>query len=150
MANDLPEKDTPLLRHEATVALLVLRSGVSKLPARPWPLVAACQTLANELPRTSPFLTTAKDGSSNLTGTREVESWLHRLAATSAFRVAGRGMHAAWVPDARWLAQWSDVADTLEASEVEAWAAAGQALANCVSIWRNAASAASSSVSPSH
>ena len=130
------------LEREAVVGVLLCSANAATLPARPWPLVAACQMLANELPAGSRHIVTIQAALSSLTGERAVEAWLRRLVGSGAFHTSGRGSKAQWVADHDWLAGWRLISGLMDDKERAAWARAGQVLATTLDRWRKAASAA--------
>lgn len=149
MGNSGEFKSSLVLAEEATVGLLFAVSETSELPARPWPLVAACQVLANKLPATSPYWAHLGFATDSVRGESVVAAWM--LALAEAGSVSGRGqmVDAVWIPAAGWIEWWKVAADNLPSDEAEAWAAAAQTLTRTLSIWRKASSAACSRVGPS-
>lgn len=127
---------------EAVIGTLLCTAGVDQLPARPWPLVAACQTLANKLSKDSRHLATIAPVVSTIAGGPTLERWLRALGAAGAFSVAGSVNSARWVADPGWLEGWRPMAHLMDAEERRAWAASGQVLRTTLARWRNAASAA--------
>lgn len=131
----------PGLAEEAVLGLLLAVSGRLSLPARPWPLAAACQSLANGLGTDSPLRDAAAQAATVHSDDR-VETWLWMLAAQKLARPEGRGISARWVVDPEWVSQWRLVADALAPDESAAWERAGQVLTRCLSIWAKTTSAA--------
>jgi hypothetical protein len=127
---------------EAVIGTLLCTASVGDLPARPWPLVAACQTLANALPGNSRHRSVIAPALSSLDGWRVVETWLRALGASGAFHVAGRANLAKWVAEPKWLDGWRPMLQLMDADERIAWEAAGQVLRTTWARWRKAASAA--------
>src|SRR5450631_337893 len=142
-------QNSPTLAQEAIVGMLLAASGCSELPARPWPLMAACQTLANHLPPGSPYLSALAPAKQALSGEAEVESWIRALAERGTFRAQGRMTDARWIPSAAWMANWGMPAGQVPKEELRAWSAATQALTRCLSIWRKTVSAAMERTGPS-
>jgi hypothetical protein len=137
------------MAQEAIVGMLLALSRELELPARPWPLVAACQTLANELPPESPFVGHLERATSTLTGAQDVEAWLLSLAERGSLRAEGRANEARWIASPDWLANWQVPAAAIQETEVGAWAAASQALMRSLSIWRKTVSAVANGSDPS-
>lgn len=135
-------QDNLPLEAEALLGLLLAMQGHTTLPARPWPVVAACQTLANELGPDSAFHESATAAAHHFTGEKSVEAWLRALAMRGCARGDGRGAQAHWTVGARWLADWGTATGSLPAEERVAWTRAAQTLTSCLSIWRKSLSAA--------
>src|SRR5262245_26362826 len=87
---------------EAVVGMLAAFSGVSEVPARPWPLASACQVLATLISPGSPSFTAASQCGSSLTAAHVVERWLVELASTGAASTCGAGSGAVWRFDPTW------------------------------------------------
>lgn len=149
MGNLGQENDTPTLAQEAIVGLLFAISHAEAVPARPWPVVAACQTLAKRLHRQSPYSRAALEAAHGLAGGSRVESWLHGLAREGHLQPHGRGVSACWVASERWVEDWRVAAAGLPVEEQRIWAAGSQSLTNSVSMWRNTLSVAALQSSPS-
>jgi hypothetical protein len=149
MGNVGQPENTPTLAQEAIVGMLLAASGDEEVPARPWPLVSACQTLANRLPSGSPYSSALETAKHTLLGGVEVETWLRGLAERGAVLAQGRMADARWLASPEWLANWRLPAQEIHEDEAEAWASAAQALTNCLSIWRKTVSAAARSAGPS-
>lgn len=142
------DQHSPSLASEALLGMLLGMTACRRLPARPWPVVAACQTLANKLDTGSPLAVPAAAAASAFAGQEVVERWLQALAARGAARGEGRGLHACWVLDDRWLAEWAVVAEGLASTERAPWEQACQALATCRSTWSKAVAAAATASDP--
>lgn len=149
MDNVGQRQNSPTLAQEAIVGMLLSASGGTELPARPWPLMAACQTLANRLPPDSPYLSALAPARHAICGEAEVERWIRALAERGTFRARGRMTDACWIPNAEWLANWRIPAGQVPNEELRAWSAATQALTRCLSIWRKTVSAAAERSGPS-
>lgn len=132
------------LTEAALVGLLLAVSPRPLIPARPWPVAAACAVLAKvgqeHLP---PELRSAAESGGGRTGEAVIERWLSALAADGALRPEGRGVGAHWVPAEPWLDDWRLIATVVDASERKAWEAAGQSFAKALSIWEKTLAAAS-------
>lgn len=133
------------MRDEAVVGLCLAASGVTELPARPWPLDAAFQRLAALLRSDSPYAASAAhaapDGSRR--GDVGTERLLRLLAQAGRAGQHGKGASAGWRFDPAWTAGWTELLGGLPARDRAAFDDAGQVLASCVSTWRSAASRAS-------
>lgn len=142
MGNDGDFKSSLTLAEEATVGLLFALSKARALPARPWPLVAACQVLAKRLPATSPYSAHLGLATDSVRGESIVAAWMLVLAEAGSVAGRGRMAAAAWIPASGWIEGWTLAADNLPRDEAEAWDAAAQTLTRTLSIWRKASSAA--------
>lgn len=129
--------------------MLLAAAGADSIPARPWPLAAACQTLANELPGESPYLDALVAATDTRSGPHAVEAWIQALVERRVFRPVGTANQACWTASADWLENWEIPATQILASERAAWAAAVQALTRTLSIWRKTVSAAAEKSGPS-
>lgn len=118
------------LAEEALLGRLLVLSHVRDMPARAWPLAAACQVLATKLPKGSEFRRAAVAGS----GDDQVELWLCALAAHEDATREGRGLSARWQFSEPWIERWSSIAEAAPPYEDSAWSEAVQALVNCRSI----------------
>lgn len=130
----------PPLDAEALLAGLLHAAQVDQLPARPWPLVAACQTLAARLSADSPYLGAVRQVARPRQGEKQAEQWLRLLVQRGAFWATGTGLSAAWVAEDSWLNAWPRIHE--ESADAQAWQQAGQALARSWSMWRKMCSAA--------
>ena len=90
MGNDGEFKSTLTLAEEATVGLLFALSEASELPARPWPLVAACQVLARQLPAASPDSAHLGLATDSVRGESVVTTWMLQLAEAGQFQAGVR------------------------------------------------------------
>ena len=130
---------SPSLAEEATLGYLLAFSEARALPARPWPVVAGCQSLANDLLIGSPFREVALRISGN--GSHgKIEHWFMDLATRGQVRPERQGIRARWVVSDAWVKQWS--VDSMEGAERGAFEAAAQRLNLCLSIWRKTVAAA--------
>jgi len=135
-----------LLKEETVVGLLLAAAKCDRLPARPWPLAAACETLSRSRATVDEVLQTAACSVSQPTGTDECERWMLGLYLHGHVRPVGRGIAATWVVQPAWRDQWAVAIDCLEPSEREAFDEAGQTLTRCLSIWEKTVLAASLAV----
>jgi hypothetical protein len=142
MGNRGEIKSSLTLAEEATVGLLIALSEAGELPARPWPLVAACQVLAKRLPAASPYSAQRGLATDSVRGESVVAAWMLVLAEAGSVATRGQMADAAWIPAAGWIEGWKLAADNLPPDEAEAWIAAAQTLTRTLSIWRKASSAA--------
>lgn len=136
------------LPQEGLLGLLLAIAQCGHLPARPWPLAAACETLANDpTPIDHCFRETARSVL-RFGGSELVETWIRALARSGVVEPKGRGVTANWVVNANWLQDWNVVAGGISPTERSAWERAAQTLANCVSISAKIAAAADKGSSP--
>lgn len=143
MDNVGQSNDTGLTpEREAIIGGILAFADVAKLPARPWPLVVACQTLAKRLPAHSWMRIPLKPACDSLDGGHVVESWLWDLTSAGAFVTEGSGTRARWVAQLAWLAEWKVLTQLADSTETRHFVAAGQALATALSRWEKASSAA--------
>lgn len=136
------------LPQEGLLGLLLAIAECGHLPARPWPLAAACETLANDpTPIDHSFRETARSVL-RFGGSELIEAWIQALARAGVVEPRGRGVTANWVVNANWMQGWNVVADGIPPIERAAWERAAQTLVNCVSIWAKTAAAAVKGSSP--
>lgn len=133
---DLPE--------EAVFGLLMALVGGQAVPARPWPVAAACRSLASGRESIPAALRAAAAPAGGIGGEHLIERWFLALAGRGNLHPNGRGLTASWAVDEAWLAGWSLLAAALPAEEQPAWARAAQSFATCRSIWEKAVRAATS------
>lgn len=131
------------LAEEAVFGLLMALSGGLSVPARPWPVAAACRSLASGREPISAAIRDVAAHAGEVGGEHLIERWLVVLAGRGNLHPNGRGISAAWALDQTWLAGWRLFAAALPAEEQPAWARAVQSFARCRSIWEKAARAAS-------
>lgn len=132
---------------DALMGILIGLSDCRQFPARPWPLIAACESAAAELPTSSPLGSTATAMAS--WGEYQFEEWLRGLGTRGHAWTQGRGISACWVVSDDWIAHWRLVAESLPTDEAHEWQHAAQSLTNCVSIWEKTVEAAVSGSGPS-
>jgi hypothetical protein len=149
MANLWQEQTNSLpLAGEALIGMLAATAGRHEIPARPWPIVAACEHLAKALPKRSPWRLAAHF-SLQMGAEKTVERWLRTLAREGRASTRGRSTEARWVLHLAWVSHWKLVAEGLPADERQQWRHAGQVLKTCLSTWEKSSAAASRGPSPS-
>ena len=137
-------QDRVELGEEALLGLLLADGPIRRIPARPWPLAAACVTLAELGQVLAPSVRSAAETGGAEGGEAAIEGWLRALAADRSLQVAGRGMSAHWIPADEWLTGWRLADEGLDASNRRPWLAARQTLSRTLSIWEKTLAAASS------
>ncbi len=149
LADMAPQVD-PATSGPALVGMLLGQLGVPvALPARPWPVVGACEVLARRLPASSWGREVAR-GACRYTGSdATVEGWLVALARDGAVTTRGRGSLAIWVVDEDWRQSWIGLASLLEDDVQATWLAAADVLHRSLSIAAKIAAAAASGAAES-
>lgn len=130
------------------VLLAQLEEPVS-IPARPWPVTAACEVLARRLPPTSGISEFARLATLRPCSDATVEAWFRGLVAAGAARPVGRGNAAHWQIDESWRREWQLVFELTDGDERQALTEAGETLQRTLSIAAKIGRAASSSDGPS-
>jgi hypothetical protein len=123
--------------------MILAEAECRRLPARVWPLAAACQSFAQTKATVEPALRASAGSVNMVSGDRLVETWVHRLAENGLVRPLGRGMNACWEVDAAWRDGWRLIVEALDADERAALSEAAQVLTSCLSIWEKTLLAAS-------
>jgi hypothetical protein len=126
------------------VGALLAESELALLPARPWPLEAAIETLGERAPQGSPLAGAARgwlrerpSPSGRVLG---VGAWLREAAEAGLLRPEGRGWEAGYRPRKDWLRQAAQLRAVISASEATALNEAAQRLAAMSTmLWKNAA-----------
>jgi hypothetical protein len=119
--------------------MIVAEAEPSRLPARVWPLTAACQRLAKSKAPVDPAVLGCARSVSLIWGDRLVETWMHHLAENGFVRPSGRGMHACWEIDPVWQDGWRVIVEALDADERATFREAAQVLTSCLYMGKNLA-----------
>jgi hypothetical protein len=137
------------LAEAALLGLLLEGTPRPLIPARPWPVAAACTVLSKVGQDLHPSLRHAAESGGALRGEPVIEGWLRALAAEGALIAHGHGMSAHWTPAEEWLSGWRIVAEGFDTEGQRAWKAATQTFTNALSIWQKTLAAASNGSTPS-
>lgn len=123
----------PVLWTKTTlVGALLAESELSLLPARPWPLEAAIEALAEQAPHGSPLAGAARgwlrERPSPSGRVRGVGAWMHEAVEAGLLRPEGRGWEAGYRPRTDWLEQAAQLRAVIPSSEAVALTEASQRL----------------------
>ena len=135
---------TVLWTKTTLVGALLAEAELALLPAKPWPLEVAIETLAERAPQGSPMAGAARgwlrDRPSPSGRVRGVGTWMREAAETGLLRPEGRGWEAAYRPRQDWLRQAAQLRGTISTNEAAALNEAAQRLAAMSTmLWKNAA-----------
>jgi hypothetical protein len=135
---------TVLWTKTTLVGALLAKSELALLPARPWPLEAAIETLAERGPQGSPLVAAARgwlrDRPSPSGRVLGIGAWMREAAEAGLLSPEGRGWEAGYRPREDWLRQADQLRAAISASEAAALNEAAQRLAAMSTmLWKNAA-----------
>jgi hypothetical protein len=147
---DMATQVDPVGSGPALVGMLLGQLDVPvALPARPWPVVGACEVLARRLPASSWERDVARGACRYPGSDATVEGWLVALARDGAVTTRGRGSLAVWAVDEDWRQSWTALAWLLEDDVRATWLAAADVLHRSLSIAAKIAAAAASGAAES-
>lgn len=131
------------LREASLLGLLFAQANPSRVPARPWPVAAACASLTKLGQDVDANIQIAAAAAGGPDGEATLEGWLRQLASEGVLRAEGTGMFAHWIIREDWLDDWRTIVETMDARGRQAWDAAVQSLSKALSIWEKTLAAAS-------
>jgi hypothetical protein len=126
------------------IGLLVAEAKLPLIPAEPWPLEAAIETLLEAAPEKGElgraalgWLRSQPSPSGRIKGVR---SWIHEATESGILVAEGRGWQAGYRPTPRWLTETAALRGDLDLADAQALEAAAQCLvAMSTMLWKKAA-----------
>jgi hypothetical protein len=129
----------PAISQRQVVELLWAAAGPMRVPARPWPLQVAIETLAVRAPAGTRLAATVNAWPQRVTSSGRayvgLDSILRDLVTCGHLFVEGRGWDAGYRPTPRWWNTLSTVLAARSRREQCALREAGQRLVACLASW---------------